>query len=79
MLHIHARPTQAVLRCLHQRPDPISAETIAELTNYSVPHIKRVITALRDEDLLESWRPAGSHALAYRVNEPMAIEQGLLP
>ena len=76
---IHVRPKQAVLRCLHERPGPISAEQIAELTCYSVPHIWRVLIALRDEQLLESTRPKGSHALAYRVNEPMAIERGLLP
>jgi hypothetical protein len=49
------------------------------MTCYSVIHIWRTLIALRDEALIESWRPSGSHALVYRVNEPEAIERGLLP
>jgi DNA-binding IclR family transcriptional regulator len=79
MYHVHERSKQAILRCLHRQSTPISAEQIAEMTSYSVRQTCRILLALRREDLLSSWRPCRSHSLAYRVNEPAAIERGLLP
>lgn len=76
---VQERPKKSVLRCLRDHTEPISAETIAEITSYSVQHIWRVLAALRADELLESSRPHRCHALAYRINEPAAIERGLLP